>query len=276
MKYFIVLMIPVFLNKMTTGQESPLMQMVSAEKGFAAYAGSAGISEAFLKYLDDSARVFERGQILNGKEVWGKRKMDSMELKWYPEFAEVAASGDFGYTTGPSEFRLRKGSGKPDHKGYFNSIWQMNSSGEWKVILDMGTPSPQSVFDESHVEYIDKETTLRKSGKIRKRKSAESVDDIKETEEKFIANYADGKGYMKYGSPAARYYRPGNKVAKGAYPYSDTLKLGYKNAGTGIASSRDLAYAYGYVEVPGKTGNYLRVWKKEDDTWRIVLDAATY
>jgi hypothetical protein len=43
-----------------------------------------------------------------------------------------------------------------------------------------------------------------------------------------------------------------------------------------MASSGDLAYAYGYVEVPGKTGNYLRVWKKEIDNWRIVLDAATY
>ena len=60
------------------------------------------------------------------------------------------------------------------------------------------------------------------------------------------------------------------------YPYADTLKFSYRNAGTGIASAGDLAYAYGTLEAGGKTGNYLRVWKKETDTWKIVLDAATY
>lgn len=274
MKYLFQLLVPFFLCVGAAGQQlSPLAQMVNAEKSFAAYAGSTGITEAFLKFFDDSAKVFERGQILNGKEVWRQRKMDSMELKWYPEFAEVAGSGDFGYTTGPTEFRLKKGSGKPDHKGYFNSIWRKNSSGEWKVVLDMGTPSPQSEFDERHVEYIDKEATLKK---VKKMKKVKAPDDIKAIEESFISNFDDGKGYMKYGSPAARYYRPGQKVLKGSFIVSDTARFSYKNGGTGIASTGDLGYAYGYLEASGKTGNYLRVWKKEGDTWRIVLDAATY
>jgi ketosteroid isomerase-like protein len=272
MKRRILLILSVLLYNIVAAQ-SPLMQIVNSEKSFAAYAGSAGITQAFLRYFDDSAVVFERGQVLNGKEVWRQRKLDSMELKWYPEYAEVAASGDLGYTTGPSEFRVKKGSEKPDHKGYFNSIWKKNSNGEWKVVLDMGTPSPQSVFDEGHVEYIDNSAM---EDKTKKKTATSAKDDIKALEEEFIANYADGKGYMKYGSKNARYYRPGNKVAKGSYPYSDTLKFNYRNAGTGMASSGDLAYAYGYVEVPGKTGNYLRVWKKEMDSWRIVLDAATY
>jgi ketosteroid isomerase-like protein len=274
MKYLIILLIPVLFARTAGVQQiSPLMQMVNSEKSFAASADSAGITEAFLKYLDDSAKVFERGQILYGRQVWGQRKMDSMELKWYPEFAEVAASGDIGYTTGPSEFRVKKGSEKPDHKGYFNSIWRKNSEGEWKVVLDMGTPSPQSEYNESHVEYADKETVHKVAEKMKKKKTGE---DIKEVEKKFIADYADRKGYIKFGARTARYYRPGNKVAKGHYPYNDTLKLSYINAGTGMASTGDLGYAYGYVEVSGRTGNYLRVWKKEADTWRIVLDAATY
>lgn len=267
MKRFILFVFPFLLGFVAQGQ-SPLMQMVNSEKSFAAYAGTTGIVEAFLKYFDDSAKVFEQGQILNGKEVWQQRKLDNMELKWYPEFADMAASGDFGYTTGPSEFRIKKGSEKPDHKGYFNSIWRKNGAGEWKVVLDMGTPSPQSVFDESHVEYADKGAPMKVAGA--------AAGYIKTVEEAFIADYAGGKGYMKYGSKVARYYRPGHQVAKGLYPYGDTLMLTYKNAGTAMASSADLAYAYGYVEVAGKKGNYLRVWKKEMDDWRIVLDAATY
>ena len=273
MKQLTLLMLPLLLCKMVTGQESPLMQMVNSEKSFAAYASSTGITEAFLKYLDDSAVVFERGKILNGKQVWRQRKTDNMELKWYPEFADIAVSGDLGYTTGPSEFRVKKGSETPDHKGYFNSVWRKNNSGEWKVVLDMGTPSPQSVFDSGHVEYIDKRAMMSVTKGPQR---DQTVEDINKVEEEFIANYADGKGYMKYGSPSARYYRPGNQVAKSIYPYADTLKFSYRNAGTGIASSGDLAYAYGTLEAEGKTGNYLRVWKKETDTWKIVLDAATY
>ena len=254
-------------------EKSALMQVVNAEKSFAAYAGSTGITEAFLKYLDDSSKVFEQGKILNGKEVWRERKTDSMELRWYPEFADVAASGDFGYTTGPSEFRLKKGSDKADHKGYFNSIWKKDKNGEWKVVLDMGTPSPQSEYNENHVEYAEKETTI-KQPKQKKKESNESV--MKKMEENFIANYNGGKSYSKYGAADARYYRPGKKLIKGSYPVNDSLQYKYKNAGTGMAPSGDMGYAYGYVEVSGKAGNYLRVWKKDLDVWRIVLDAATY
>jgi ketosteroid isomerase-like protein len=251
--------------------ESPLMQMVNAEKSFAAYAGSIGITEAFLKYLSDSAKVFERGQVLNGKEVWRDRKTDSMELRWYPEFAEIAASGDFGYTTGPSEFRLKKGSGKADHKGYFNSIWKKEGNGEWKVLLDIGTPSPQSEYNESKVEYTPDSTATNKKANSTK---VSGNDVIRSIEENFIKEYNGGKAYVKFGTQVTRYYRPGAVVSKGSLTAGDILK--YKVAGTGLASSGDLGYAYGYVEADGKTGNYLRVWKKDTDVWRIVLDAATY
>jgi ketosteroid isomerase-like protein len=215
--------------------------------------------------------VFERGQILNGKDVWRNRKTDSMELRWYPEFAEVAASGDFGYTTGPSEFRFKKGNEKADHKGYFNSIWKKDSNSEWKVLLDIGTPSPQSVYDESKTAYT---LTKKPDDRNSKGKNVTSDDIIKKMEEEFIKAHSSEKGYAKYGMQLTRYYRPGAIVSKGSPAANDTLQ--FKLAGTGLASSGDMGYAYGYVEAGSKTGNYLRVWKKETKVWRIVLDAATY
>src|SRR5919112_2058932 len=89
----------------TRAQENvALLQLVNAEKAFAAEASSTGIQEAFLKYLDDSAIVFEQGKISNGKEVWTKRNMQGASLMWYPEFAEVSGNGDLGYTNGPAQF----------------------------------------------------------------------------------------------------------------------------------------------------------------------------
>lgn len=251
------------------GQKNPaLMEVVNAEKSFASHARSTSISEAFMKFLDDSARVFEKGEIVNGKATWGSRKTDSADLAWYPEFAEVAASGDFGYTTGPSQFRLKKGSAEPDYRGYFSSIWLKNKSGGWKVILDIGCQSP-SEFDESKVDYTNKAS-------LKDKRPQPGKTNIKSVEESFIASCDEGNGYLKYGSTAGRYYRPGQKAVKGDFSPSDTVKITFKNAGTGMAPSGDFGYAYGYATASQKKGNYLRVWKKESDGWKIVLDVTTY
>ena len=136
----------------------------------------------------------------------------------------------------------------------------------------MGIPSPQSEYDESKVEYADKESVIKNPEKQNKERNEE----VKKVEENFIANYDGGKGYNKFGSAHTRYYRPGSKVFKGSFPVNDSLRYQYKNAGVGMAPSGDLGYTYGYIDVSGKTGNYLRVWKKDADVWRIVLDVATY
>lgn len=266
------ILLPVLLCTSITviAQETnTLMQVVDAEKSFAAYARSSGIKEAFLKFLDDSARVFDKGRILNGKEVWSQRNTGSAELLWYPEFADVSASGDMGYTTGPAEYRVNKGSEKADHKGYFNSIWKKKDDGQWKVVLDMGTPSPGSEYDEGKVDYLTKQPSVKKI-------FGNKRENIKEVEENFLRNYDNGRAYEKFSSKTARYYRPGMKVMKGEYVSNDSLSFKYTIAGGEMASSGDLAYVYGYVTVSGKEGNYLRVWKKEMNDWKIVLDVATY
>ena len=67
MKYLFLFILYWSVKSNTYGQEeTALMQMVNAEKSFAGYARSTGITAAFMKYLDDSAKVFEGGKILNG------------------------------------------------------------------------------------------------------------------------------------------------------------------------------------------------------------------
>jgi ketosteroid isomerase-like protein len=261
-------------------QEAPLMQVVNAEKQFAAYAKSNGTAPAFMIFLDDSSKVFDKGKILNGKEFWQQRKADSSELSWYPEFADISASGDLGYTSGPWEYRVKKGSEKADFRGYFNSIWKKNDMGEWKVLIDLGVPAPESEYDEEKVEYVssaidEKTAPVRKKNSKDAKRRTNKTEEIADLEGKFIANYADGKAYMKYASPKARFFRPMKKVMKGTVTLPDTVKYTYRYAAGGMAPSKDLAYAFGYVTSLGKEGNYLRVWKKEGGEWKILLDVAT-
>jgi hypothetical protein len=98
---------------------------------------------------------------------------------------------------------------------------------------------------------------------------------MRSVEEKFITDFGNGNGYAKYGSATTRYYRPG-KIFTGGMITGDTIKYSFRNAGTGIASSGDLGYAYGYVNAGGVEGNYLRVWKKEMSGWKLVLDVENY
>jgi hypothetical protein len=58
---------------------------------------------AFLNVLSDDAIVFQPGP-QNGRKASEAAKNKGGVLQWCPVLAVVAASGDFGYTTGPWMF----------------------------------------------------------------------------------------------------------------------------------------------------------------------------
>jgi len=68
------------------------------------------------------------------------------KLSWKPDFADLAASGDLGYTYGTYVFtsKDKDKDGKPIVEyGKYVSIWKKQSDGRWKVVLDMGNASPE-------------------------------------------------------------------------------------------------------------------------------------
>src|SRR6476661_5544490 len=79
--------------------------LVNAEKRFAAYAVANGTKEAFMHFIDSTGIVFEAGKAINGLASWAKKESRPGILNWWPEYAEIARSNDFGYTTGPWTFQ---------------------------------------------------------------------------------------------------------------------------------------------------------------------------
>jgi ketosteroid isomerase-like protein len=66
-------------------------------------------------------------------------------LQWEPERADIAASGDLGWTTGRF---VSEGPG-PDGttvrvEGIYVSIWRLQPDGTWKVVMDLGNPVSES------------------------------------------------------------------------------------------------------------------------------------
>jgi ketosteroid isomerase-like protein len=65
-------------------------------------------------------------------------------LTWTPVGADMAASGDLGYTYGTYEFASKDKDGKEVvNHGKYTSIWKLQTDGSWKVVLDMGNASPE-------------------------------------------------------------------------------------------------------------------------------------
>lgn len=117
--------------------DTPLDGLVAAEKSFAAESVAHGMRDAFLTFLAEDAITFRPGPI-RGRDSWEQRTSPPGTLAWEPSFAEIAAAGDLGYTTGPWEYRAPADKNQPSSYGHFVSVWRRSGSGEWRVALDIG------------------------------------------------------------------------------------------------------------------------------------------
>jgi len=72
---------------------------------------------------------------------------EGTSLTWTPIKAEMAASGDLGYTYGNYIYTAKNKEGKlVTSYGKYTSIWKKQKDGQWKVVVDVGnsSPSPKS------------------------------------------------------------------------------------------------------------------------------------
>ena len=156
MKSFVIVVVSVALIAMiavpntrplvsTSGKATAdtLRQLEGEFMKAAAERGSAGYMSY---YADDAVEVPNGGAITQGKvniaKGMGFLDQKDNQLTWTPVGADIAASGDLGYTYGTFEFRSIDKDGKPvvDH-GKYTSIWKKQQDGNWKVVLDMGNAS---------------------------------------------------------------------------------------------------------------------------------------
>jgi len=98
-------------------------------------------------YADDAAEVPNGAAIIHGKveiaKGMGFLDDKSNQLIWTPVGADIASSGDLGYTYGTYEFHSKDKDGKPSVEyGKYTSIWKLQKDGSWKVVLDMGNAGP--------------------------------------------------------------------------------------------------------------------------------------
>jgi ketosteroid isomerase-like protein len=118
--------------------------LVQLEANFAADVAKHG-HDAFLTYFaEDGVEVVDGGGFDNKD---GMRKQppwpEGTTLTWTPVKAEMAASGDLGYTYGNYIYTAKNKDGKlVANYGKYTSIWKKQKDGQWKVVVDVGNSSP--------------------------------------------------------------------------------------------------------------------------------------
>jgi ketosteroid isomerase-like protein len=262
--------------------DEALRSLVEAERAFARLSVQAGQRAAFLANFADEGIGFQPDPV-KMKELLGARPPGApLVLDWEPWVADVATSGDMGYTTGPW---TRKPEGAPARYGWYFTVWKRGPGGPWRVVADIGITSPSAgelrphalasaahragrtaiegadATDRSTVLHLDRDLTDRAArGTMATAFTQLAADDIRV--------YREGLAPMAGPGEAAAFFD--RQPARGVWQplFAD------------VARSGDLGYTYGsFTLTPTARGGaagsgfYLRVWTRRAG-WRIAADIA--
>ena len=121
--------------------------LLAADRTFAQTSIDSGAAEAFRQYLAEEAIQLPSGaHPIHGREAIYLGMLDApedAELAWQPQAAQVASSGDMGFTWGNYQYSYNNSGGvrTVSHGKYLN-VWQKDSERGWVVLVDMGNASP--------------------------------------------------------------------------------------------------------------------------------------
>src|SRR5687768_2792720 len=143
-----LLILSVFFVFSVSAQEKwPLEDMVKTEQAFSKMAEEKTTREAFMAYIADDGLLFRPGAV-NGKKWMLDHPVPPSDkrplLAWQPNYAQMAISGDMGFTTGPWEFKGDIKDAKPSGYGHFVTVWKKQGDSSWKWVVDIGISHPQS------------------------------------------------------------------------------------------------------------------------------------
>jgi ketosteroid isomerase-like protein len=269
--------------------ENPVLSsLVEAERLFAHTSLEIGARAAFMKFFADDAVVFRPTPVKYKeamKNVPLPLKPLETTLEWEPVYADVAASGDMGYTTGPAVWTDHSPAKRPTYYGYYFSVWKRQSAGEWKVVFDVGTEQPGP--------HTGSRTLLASSASERKRAlttlpPGEHVASLMKAEREFLGavqKVGAIKAITRYAGKEARVYREREVPVVGPDSlrafFSRMPYLANWNPLVGdVARSGELGYVYGAYETKTSarvdSGYYVRVWKRdEENMWKFVAEVAS-
>jgi ketosteroid isomerase-like protein len=141
--FFVFIIIFSLILSCTKNSKNPSSGiLLQTDRDFSAMSVKEGMFKAFLFYIANDGVILRNNSFpARGKETLRERfagKSDtSFVLSWEPLFEKISESGDLGYTYG-----IHSNTDKATNeitRGTYITIWQKQSDGTWKFVLDTGT-----------------------------------------------------------------------------------------------------------------------------------------
>jgi ketosteroid isomerase-like protein len=254
--------------------DAALRSLVDAERAFAAMSVASGMRAAFAANFAVDGVAFEPAPVDASRAFFSRPEPPNakpLTLDWAPAAAGIAASGDFGFTTGPFTLTDRA-SGRSLRTGVFFSVWKRDGAGPWRVALDAGITTP--TLTDARALTPSPALAQARAEPQRARGEIAAI----ETRSVDAADYAawfasDGRLHREGFAPMLGDARVRTHLA----PAAGTA-LTFAAQGGGIAPSGDLAYTYGALAAmpqrPGapESGYYVHLWAREaTGGWKLVV-----
>ena len=119
--------------------------LIRLEADFAGAVAEHGRAAFITYFAEDGVELQDGGGITTREEMKKQQPWpDGTSLTWTPVHADMAGTGDLGYTYGNYVFKSKDKAGKVvANYGKYVSIWKKQKDGTWKVVVDMGNSSPE-------------------------------------------------------------------------------------------------------------------------------------
>lgn len=285
--------------------------LVSMEREFCSTVAKLGIRDGFLRYFSPDGILFRPNPVV-ALEYFPTRPPTPASLIWTPELADVSAAGDLGYTFGPWEMRPAGLEDTTFANGTYVTLWRLEPDETWKIVLDWGIgheiePAKTELLGQAITAVRDALASSSgdaPSAQVRAATTRSTITDltIGNTElleaDRALVNTPDSDRLAS----DCRFLREGHPPLVGlealrsavgteARPASSTPDRGF------ISRSGDLGYVYGSCAASGGSTSaiggeaaaastngddqetpsayFLRIWKKSDGRWQVVLELVT-
>ena len=143
---FIFLIFPVFFS-CNVKQENPAKpathEMLNTDLAFSDMCRQVGMKKAYLQYIDDEGALLRPDHLpivsADAIKYISQLSDTAYTLSWKPAHAEIASSGDLGYTYGTFELHFED----TTLTGTYVNIWKKQKNGEWKFVLNSDNPGTE-------------------------------------------------------------------------------------------------------------------------------------
>ena len=245
--------------------------VIAVEREFAADGAARGWAASFRRYHAPEAIMLQPDPI---KAEITLAKVDGdgpNTLLWRPGYAGIARSDDFGFTTGPVQFRGQEGV-----RGHYFTVWRKQPDGTWKWIFDAGCDVSDPTPLPADAEVPTLPTASSGAGS-----ASAAINAVAAVEDRVAADAAGAVGRLLTTMSAdARVNRAGERPAIGQPAAADLMRkdaaLTFKSLMRESSSSGDLVFTMGEArdQVDGKERlrYYARLWQLRPEGWRLVFD----